>query len=208
MLGVVADLPFDLDPALAERLGRALDAEDKIPRAFEALGPVGDRDVVLVDTPSGIRTAQLESLGARVRLVGPLTEQGFDASDASADAVIGCWSAFRGAPAAELAEARRLLRPDGRLLALHDYGRDDVTRLRGDQPEFEAWSRRDGPFLSIGFKLHVVHCWWTFDSLEEARGFLDEAFGQGGLDVAATLRRPRLSYNVAIYHRGTEALPS
>ena len=91
--------------------------------------------------------------------------------------------------------------PDGRLLVLLDYGRDDVSRLRGDLSEYGLLSRRDGPFLRGGFKVRVVHCFWTFDSQEETETFLDDAFGAVGREVAAGMKRPRLSYNVAVYHR-------
>jgi hypothetical protein len=102
----------------------------------------------------------------------------------------------------ELVAADRLLRPGGRLLVLHDYGRDDISRLRpADLPEYGAWSKRDGPFLRGGFKIRVVHCWWTFESIEEARAFLVDAFGSSASALADALKRPRLSYNVAIYHR-------
>ena len=191
----MADLPFDLANAvLAGRLLRSLDVEGKVPRAIEALGPVGGREVILLG--GGIaRAAQLEALGATVR-VSP------DASaDASADAVVSFWSGFRTASLAELGEADRVLRNGGRLLVVHDYGRDDVSRLRGDLPEYGIWSRRDGWFLTNGFKIRVVHCFWTFDSMDEVSSFLEDAFGADGLAVAATLKRPRLSYNVAIYHR-------
>ena len=57
---------------------------------------------------------------------------------------------------------------------LHDYGRDDVSRLRGDLPEYGLLSRRDGPFLRGGFKVRVVHCFWTFESLDEADDVPDD----------------------------------
>ena len=197
----MADLPVDLGAALAERLARALDVEGKIPRALDALGPVGGRDVVLVDGAGGIRARQLADLGARVVTVDGSGPKAFAAPDASADVVIACWSAFRGAPSEEIDQAERLLRPNGRLLVVHDYGRDDVARLRGERPEYGPWSRRDGPFLQKGFKIRVIHCFWSFESLEEARTFLADAFGEVGRTVGAELKRPRLSYNVAIYHR-------
>ena len=197
----VADLPIDLAAGLAESLARALDVEGKIPRALEALGPVADRDVVLVDGAGGIRARQLTDLGARVITVDSSGPTPFDAADASADVVVACWSAFRGAPDDEVAQAGRMLRPGGRLLVVHDYGRDDVARLRGDLPEHGPWSRRDGPFLANGFKVRVIHCFWTFDTIEDGQTFLGEAFGEVGHAVGADMRRPRLTYNVAVYHR-------
>lgn len=185
---------MELDAALAGRLARAFDTEGKIPRALESLGPVADRDVLLVDgVPEGLRVRQLRDLGARV-----VVEAG---GDASVDVVIGAWTTFRGPDPAEIAEAQRVLRPGGRLLVLHDYGRDDVSRLRGDLPEYGLLSRRDGPFLRGGFRVRVIHCFWTFDSVEDGQSFLEAAFGEVGREVGAAMKRPRLSYNVAIYHR-------
>jgi SAM-dependent methyltransferase len=198
---LVADLPFEMEPGLAERLSRALDAEAKLPRALDSLGPVRDRDVVLVDGAGGIRARQLTDLGARVTLVDANGPARFDAPPDSADVVVAFWSAFRDGALDQVGQARRLLRPGGRLLAVHDYGRDDVASLRGALPEHTTWSRRDGPFLSQGFKVRVVHCWWTFESIEAAREFLADAFGAKGRELGGRLTRPRLSYNLAIYHR-------
>ena len=200
----VADLPFELGTGLDEQLARVLDVEGKIPRAIDALGPVVGRDVVVVDASAGLRARQLEALGARVKVVDLDGHAGSAASDApagSADVVVGLWSAFRGGVADDVARAKRLLRPGGRLLAVHDYGRDDVAELRGPQPEYGTWTRRDGPFLASGFKIRVLHCWWTFASLEDAASFLGAAFGDAGRAFAERLTRPRLSYNVAVYHR-------
>ncbi len=193
----MADLPIELDAARASRLARALDVEGKIPRALESLGPVAGRDVLLLDGPAdGIRARQLGDLGARVA-VGGLG----DAATDSADVVVSCWGAFCGVEPAEVTAAERVLRPDGRLLVVHDYGRDDVSRLRGDRPEYGAWSRRDGPFLRDGFKIRVLHCFWTFDSVEDGRSFLTDAFGADGEAVGAGMTRQRITYNVAVYHR-------
>jgi len=197
----VADLPVDLDTGLSEQLARVLDVEGKIPRALEALGPVGGRDVVVVDASAGMRARQLTSLGARVTLVPSSDGARYDAPDASADVVIAFWTALRDGLGPEVERAARVLRPGGRLLVLHDYGRDDVAELLGQHPGPGSWSRREAPFLGSGFKVRVVHCWWTFESMEETRTFLGAAFGEAGRAVAARLTRPRLSYNVAIYHR-------
>jgi SAM-dependent methyltransferase len=192
---------MDLDPGTANHLARVLDVEGKILRALEALGPLGGRDVALIDDAAGLRARQLTDLGARVTVVGAPGVAGFAAPEASADVVVAYWSAFRGAPTEEIEAAGRLLRPGGRLLVVHDYGRDDVSRFRGDRPEYAEWSRRDGPFLRGGFKIRVLHCWWTFETLDDARAFLAEAFGDAGRTTGLGLTRPRLSYNVAVYHR-------
>jgi hypothetical protein len=197
----VSDLPISLPADLAGRLASALDVEGKILRGLEALGPVAGRDVLLVDGATSAVSAGLDGLGARIRHEPAAAPFRTDLPAESIDVVVGLWSAFRGVDAAELAAADQVLRPEGRLLVVHDYGRDDVSRLVGNRPEYGAWSHRAGPFLTGGFRVRVLHCFWTFESPEATRAFLVDAFGAEGEAVASTLKRPRLSYNVAIYHR-------
>jgi len=197
----VSDLPVALPRRLEAIFVAAFDRAGKLVAALDALGPIADRDVLLVGASGGPIVDRLATAGARLTrsaLTDPLR---LDAADSSADVVLGLWSAFRGVDAAELAEVDRVLRPGGRHLAVHDYGRDDVSRLHGDRPEYGAWSHRLGPFLTGGFRVRVVHCFVEFDSQDVATQFLRDAFAEAGVALAATLKRPRLSYNVAVYHR-------
>ena len=204
----MSDLPVALPSGLEPAFLAAFDPPGKLVAALESLGPVADRDVVVVDATDGPILAGLTGLGGRLRSVPLATPAAaapasgrLAADDASADAVIGLWSAFRGVDPAEVADVDRILRPGGRHLVVHDYGRDDVSRLHGDRPEYGTWSHRNGPFLTGGFRVRVVHCFWEFETAEAATTFLTDAFGATGSAVAATLKRPRLAYNVAVYHR-------
>lgn len=201
----VSAFPVAIDVALADRFGSAFDLEGKIARGLNALGPLEAREVVVVDASDGPVRQAIGSLSARVVDVPLTAPLRFDLADGSADVVVGLWSAFRGPDPAEMTEVDRVLRPEGRLLVVLDYGRDDVSRILGDRPDYGDWTRRDGPFLRGGFRVRVLHCWWTFETPEATTAFLGDAFGPAGAAVAATLKRPRLSYNVAIYHRSRAA---
>ncbi len=199
----MADLPFALAAPLADRLRAVADIEGKIPRVLEELGQLAGGDIALLDTPPGDLRDRLSAGAASVvdvALAGPLR---IGAPDASLDVVASLWTGFHGVNGADLAEVDRVLRPGGRLLVLHDYGRDDVSMLvEPGAPTYGAWTRRDGPFLGGGrFRVRVIHCFWTFDTLESARELLAEAFGDRGETVGAGLKRPRLAWNVAVYHR-------
>jgi hypothetical protein len=197
----MSDLPVALPSRLEAIFVAAFDRAGKLVAALDALGPIADRDVLLVGSSRGPIVDRLATAGARLT-PSPLTDPlRLDVPDASADVVLGLWSAFRGIDAAQISEVDRVLRPGGRHLAVHDYGRDDVSRLHGDRPEYGAWSHRLGPFLTGGFRVRVVHCFWEFDSQDAATRFLSDAFAEAGTALAATLKRPRLSYNVAVYHR-------
>jgi hypothetical protein len=198
----MSDLPVALPAELEPAFLAAFDPPGKLVAALDALGPVGGRDVLVVDASGGPILAGLAASAARITTAPARSPFRLDAPDAGADVVLGLWSVFRGVDASEQAEVDRVLRPGGRHLVVHDYGRDDVSRLYpADRPEYGAWSHRFGPFLQGPYRLRVVHCFWEFDSAEATAAFLGAGFGTQGETVAAGLKRPRLSYNVAVYHR-------
>ncbi len=210
----MADLPFaPFRPELADRLVAALDVAGKIARALATLGPLEGADVVLLgDAPA--RAAELSAAGARVTVVplpgGPepvpdaLVAELLDGlPEASADALVGMWSCFAAPSPRSVAAADRVLRAGGRLLVVQEYGRDDLDGVRGTDraAELVRWSRRDGWYLGSGFRIRVVHAFWTTGDLAEAGELLEAAFGEAGAEAAARLRRPRVTHNVAVYHR-------
>ena len=203
ILAALSDFPVSVPADQTARFEAAFDTEGKIPRALETLGPIHGRDVLLIDCAAdGRRARELADLGGRVQLGSGRDVRAGNVGAESVDAVVSPWSWFRDDLAADLAAAERVLRVNGRLLVIHDYGRDDVSRLRAaDLPEYTTWSRRDGWFLRNGFKVRVIHAWWTFPTLDAAVAVLEASFGESGRAVGAGLKRPRLSYNVAIYHR-------
>jgi len=220
----VADFPFAIPDSLRDEVGTYADVEGKIPRALDRLGDLAGRDVVLFDADDGLRARQLSELGATV------TPLAHGLPSASADAVVSFWSAFRPsspdgrgsrssesdpsgesdragdpdrAAEADLAEADRVLRPGGRLLVVQDYGRDDLSRLLPAERSAAAvtWSRRDGWFPAHGFRLHVIHAFWTFPDLERLTSTVEALFGPDARGLLGDLRRPRLSWKVVVYDR-------
>ena len=195
---------------LEEAFLGVVDVEGKLTAALEDLGPVAGRDVVLLDSGRGFRERQLTEIGARVTAVAFPDPRDTPAAlarlaelpAAEADTVIVPWSELATPGSAFIEAAERLLRPGGRLLIVHDYGRDDVWSLRPDlRSRLVDWSHRRGPFLGSGFRIRVIHCWWTFESAEHARDLLATGFGDLGVELADQMKRPRLEYQVAIYHR-------
>jgi len=205
------DLPAPLpNPELEVAFLNVVDVEGKLIAALEDLGPIADRDVILLDAGHGYRSRLMVEIGARVRPV-TLTPEA-DESEAldrmallpqgQADVVVALWSELALPGSAFVAAAEALLRPTGRLLIVHDYGRDDVWNLRPSiRTRSVDWSQRRGPFLGAGFRVRVIHCWWTFESIEQASRLLEAGFGDPGVEVAARMKRPRLEYQVALYHR-------
>lgn len=197
-------------PEMEEAFLRVVDIEGKLIAALEDLGPVASRDVILLDAGRGFMERRLADIGARVRAV-PFPDPQDEAAalarmaempDGETDAVIVPWSELAVPGSRFIAGAQRLLRPRGRLLLVHDYGRDDVWGLWPERRDRAvAWSQRRGPFLGDEFRVRVIHCWWTFKSPEEAHELLSAGFGPLGVEVADRMKRLRLEYQVAVYHR-------
>ena len=201
-------------PELVEAFLGVVDVEGKLLAALDDLGPVAGRDVVVLDAGRSNLEQQMTAIGARVTAVAfpPQADERaarnvLDALPAGeADVVVVPWSELATPGSDFIGAAERLLRPGGRLMIVHDYGRDDVWTLWPARRErLVLWSQRRGPFLGSGFRVRVIHCWWTFGSTEEARDLLVAGFGEAGAELAGRMKRPRLEYQVAVYHRAIPA---
>ncbi len=204
----VPDFPLRVsNPAALPELERVLDREAKIPAALEALGSLSGNRVLLVRPQPAFGDRLIDRLAA-TETVDFLPAPSVEA--ASADAIVAWFDGIAPGAAdsmpaqAEVDDAERILAPGGRLLVVHDYGRDELTPLEANA-EAEArridWSRPKGWFLAHGFKIRVLHCWLTFESMAEAGAVLGRAFDREPASVEATLRRPRVEWKVAVYHR-------
>jgi hypothetical protein len=193
------DLPFALrDPARADELSLALDPEDRLARGIVRLAGLGGSSA---GSPAVI-LGGARWLVPRLERLGVTATAGADDPVGGAlpagvfDAVVGGWGVLRGTEAPELAACERLLRPGGRIVVLHDYGRDEVAPLLGtDRPEIASWSRHGGPYLRGGWKLRVLHA-----RIAVAGPSALAALLAGEVDPGE-VRGPGIHWKVAAYHR-------
>jgi SAM-dependent methyltransferase len=100
-------------------------------------------------------------------------------------------------------EARRVLRPNGRLIVLGYYGRDDLGALL--DPEVverarEATQRRSGWWLRHGFKIKVVHSRIDLVDDRTAAEILPRLYGERGSAFLAGPHPLNLRLRLGLYH--------
>src|SRR5215212_166720 len=94
----MSDLPVSLPAELEPAFLAAFDPPGKLVAAIGALGPVSDRDVLVVDAAQGPIIAGLTAAGARLSMQPKSSPLRLEAKDASADVVLCLWSTFRLPP--------------------------------------------------------------------------------------------------------------
>ena len=203
----VSDLPLTLPDDSATVLRSALDRERKIDAALDRLGPLADRDVLVLGGGAG-----------RARAVRRARRPRHDR--AASDALAGRRRLGRHDRQRLVGVPRRRPRRAGRggpRPPARAAGCSSSTTTAGTTcPACAATSSSTatGPGATgrswpSGFRLRVIHCFWTFDSIDDGAGVPRRApSATRGEVVGAGLKRPRLSYNVAVYHRtrgGTSA---
>lgn len=217
----------EADPDLHEALSAAIDPDRRVLAALERIVPLSGKRIADVGTGIGhfplllarrtgrtygiesdatllkvARRRAAESHQPNIRIVeGDATH--LPLRDGAVDIVLSAGIVPDDASLPAVAEAMRVLRPGGRLIAIEHYGRDDVAGLL--EPEvasrsIESTRPRTGWWLRHGFKIKVVHTRIDLGSERMAHQLLPRLYGDRG---RAHLMRPHaasLRLNLGLYH--------
>jgi SAM-dependent methyltransferase len=218
----------DADAALHARLGEAIDPDRRVLAGLEKIVPISGRRIADVGTGIGHypmllarRTGRTYGIESQPDLLS-VARQRASAShqpnirivegepgalplrDAAVDVVLTSRIDPDDHSLPAVAEALRVLRPGGTLVAIGYYGRDDVAALL--EPEVvsevtEATQRRTGWWSRNGFRIKVVHTRLELGDEETAHELLPRLYGDRG---RAYLMRPHattLRLNLGLFHR-------
>jgi SAM-dependent methyltransferase len=217
----------EADAELHARLGAAIDPDRKVLTALEKIVPLSGKRIADVGTGIGHypmllarrtgRTYGIESdpsllAEARRRAVGSHQPnirivEGAPTSlplrDGAVDIVLTSLIEPDDTSLPAVAEARRVLRPGGRLIVIGHYGRDDVAALL--EPEvidhiMESTQRRTGWWLRNGFKIKVVHARLDLGGPRMAHELLPRLYGDRGRAYLMGAQRASLRLNLGLYH--------
>jgi SAM-dependent methyltransferase len=219
----------DVDAALHARLEAAIDPDGKILGAIERIVEISGKRIADVGTgighypmllarrtgrtygvesdPTLLAVARRRAAGAHqpnIRIVEGVPTA-LPLRDGAVDVVLTSLIDPDDASLPAVAEALRVLRPDGRLIVIGYYGRDDVSALL--EPEVveqarEATQRRTGWWLRNGFKIKVVHAKLDLGDPATAHELLPRLYGDRGRAYLMGPHRPMLRLNLGLYHRG------
>lgn len=205
-------------------MAQAIDPEERIPAAMQALAPIHEREMLDIGAGVGDRTllyARLASqvyalepdptalslLRGRVRSSGagnvtvlPANVEAIPLDENSVDVAYATWSYFFG-PGSEpgLREVERVLRPGGDLIVVQNYGHDGLSKVwTPREAECEQWPTW---FEGQGFSCTVVDTVWRFQTVDEATTVLEFLWGQPAGDAVRANGQTEFGYKVAVYHR-------
>ncbi len=219
------------DEVLYARLGDVIDPERKVLAALERIVPISGKRIADVGTGIGHypmllarrtgRTYGIEADDAlrdaarrraaaahqpNIRIVAGEPER-LPLRDGAVDIVLSGTIDPDDASLPAIREALRVLRPDGRLVVLGYYGRDDLASLL--EPEvvahaLEATQRRTGWWLRNGFKIKVVHTRLDVSDRETALDLLPRLYGDRGRAFLMEPHPGSLALKLGLYHRARD----
>jgi SAM-dependent methyltransferase len=219
------------DPDLYHRLGEIIDPGRKVLAALERIVPLSGRRIADVGTGIGhypmllarrtARTYGIESdptLLDEARLRASASHQpnvrmvegeptALPLRDAAVDIVLHGLIEADDAWLPAIAEARRVLRPGGRLVVMGYYGRDDVAPLLEPEVVAEArhaTQRKSGWWLRHGFKIKVVHARLDLRDAEIAHAVLPRLYGDRARAFLMTAHPPMPELKLGLYHAAKE----
>jgi SAM-dependent methyltransferase len=222
----------DSDPALHARLGAAIDPERKVLDALERIVSLSGKRIADVGTGIGHypmllarrtgRTYGIESDAAlldaarrrvvrshqpNIRIVEG-SSTALPLRDGAVDVVLTSLIDPDDRSLDAIAEARRVLRPGGRLIVVGHYGRDDVAALL--EPEvvehaMEATHHRTGWWRRNGFKIKVVHARLDLGDAATAHELLPRLYGDRGRAYLMHGHGPALRLNLGLFHLAVDS---
>lgn len=222
----------DSDPAMHARLGAAIDPDRKVLGGLERICPIGGKRIADVGTGIGHYPMLLARRTGRTYGVESDPSLRAEAQRRAADSHQPNIRIVDGSPGAiplrngavdivltshidpddssldAIREARRVIRPGGRLIVIGHYGRDDVSSLL--EPEvvehvMEATRRRIGWWAQHGFKIKVVHARLDLGDQATAHELLPRLYGDRGRAYLMGPHGSSLSLNLGLFHQVRDA---
>jgi SAM-dependent methyltransferase len=217
----------DPDPLLLEQLGEIIDPDRRVLAALERIVPLSGKRIADVGTGIGHypmllarRTGRTYGIEARPEMLEVARRRAEDAHqpnirivegggdhlplrDGAVDVVLSGEIDPDDRCLAAIAEAMRVLRPNGRLVVIGYYGRDDIAGLLDPEAverALDATQRRSGWWLRHGFKIKVVHSRIELHDDRTAAEVLPRLYGDRGRAFLAAPHPLSLRLRLGLYH--------
>lgn len=218
----------EADPELHVRLAAAIDPDRKVLAALERIVPLSGKRIADVGTGIGHyptllapRTGRTYGIESDTALLAEARRRAAEAHqpnirivegdsthlplrDGAVDIVLSADIGPDDDSLPAVAEALRVLRPGGRLVAVGYYGRDDIGPLLDPETVarwIDATRPRTGWWLRHGFKIKVVHTRVELPDRELAHELLPRLYGDRGRAYLMGPHAASLRLNLGLYHR-------